>query len=131
MLQQIDQKDGASLLLRKNADNWSYSAWKKKRLQGDLTAAFQYLKGTYWKDEARLLRSACSDKGNGFKLKHRRFRLPISKEFIILRIVRDRNRLRREAVHASFLEVQDQVGWVSEQFRLLEGALAYGQEGWN
>jgi len=43
---------------------------EKRRLWGDLIAAFQYLKGTYKKDEDRLFSRACCDrtKGNVFKL---------------------------------------------------------------
>ena len=44
---------------------------EKRRLCGDLIAAFQYIKGAYKKDEERLFTKACSDRtrGNGFKLK--------------------------------------------------------------
>ncbi|KAK4823245.1 hypothetical protein QYF61_000212 [Mycteria americana] len=49
---------------------------EKRRLQGDLIAAFQYLKGVYKKDEDKLFRRACCDRtrGNGFKLEEGRFR---------------------------------------------------------
>jgi len=42
----------------------------KKRLQGDLITAFQYLKRGYKKAGERLFTRACSDRtrGNGFKL---------------------------------------------------------------
>ena len=45
-------------------------------LQGDLIAAFQYLKEAYKKDGDRLLSRACSNRtrGDGFKLKEGRFR---------------------------------------------------------
>jgi len=51
----------------------------KRRPQGDLIAASQYLKGAYRKDGERLFSRACCDRtrGNGFKLKEGRFRLDI------------------------------------------------------
>jgi len=47
---------------------------EKRRLWGDLIAAFQYLKGAYRKDGEGLLASVCSDRttGNGCKLKEGR-----------------------------------------------------------
>jgi len=44
---------------------------EKRRLQGDLTALFQYLKGAYKKAEEGLFTRAGSDRTrcNGFKLK--------------------------------------------------------------
>ena len=41
---------------------------EKSRIQGDLLAAFQYIKGAYKKDGDRLLSRACCDRtrGNGF-----------------------------------------------------------------
>ena len=41
---------------------------EKRKPQGDLTAAFQYLKGGYRKDGEGLFTKACSDRtsGNGF-----------------------------------------------------------------
>ena len=49
---------------------------EKRRLQGDLIAAFQYLKGAYKKAGEGLFTRACSDRtrGNGFKRKEGRFR---------------------------------------------------------
>jgi len=44
---------------------------EKRRLQGDLNAAIQYLKGAYKRAGEGLFIRACSDRtrGNGFKLK--------------------------------------------------------------
>ena len=44
---------------------------EKRRLQGDLIVAFQYLKGTYRKDGEGLFIRECSDRmrDNSFKLK--------------------------------------------------------------
>jgi len=54
---------------------------EKRRLQGHLTAAFQYLKRAYRKDGENLFTKACCDRtrGNGLKLKESRFRLDIQK----------------------------------------------------
>jgi len=63
---------------------------KKRRLWGDLIAAFQYLKRAYKKDGDRLFSRACCDRtrGNGFKLKEGSFRLGIKKKFFTLRMVK-------------------------------------------
>jgi len=79
----------------------------KRRLWGDLTAAFQYLKGAYRKDGERLFTRVCSDRtrGNGCKLKECRFRLDIRKKFFTIRVVKHWHRLPREAVAVPSLAV--------------------------
>ncbi|KAM9663148.1 uncharacterized protein ACIBXB_017028 isoform 1-T2 [Morphnus guianensis] len=80
---------------------------EKRRLQGDLIAAFQYLKGAYKKDGEGLFIREFSDRmrGNCFKLKEGRFRLGARKKFFTVRVVRHWTRLPREAVAAPSLAV--------------------------
>jgi len=61
----------------------------KRRLWGDLIAAFHYLKGTCKKDGDRLFSRACCSRtrSNGSKLKESRFRLDIRKKFLTMRVV--------------------------------------------
>jgi len=79
---------------------------EKRRLWGDLIAAFQYMKRPYRKDGENIFSSACLDRtrNNGFKLREGRFRLDIRKKFFITRVVKHRNRLSRAVVEAPSLE---------------------------
>ncbi|KFQ72006.1 hypothetical protein N335_05483, partial [Phaethon lepturus] len=77
---------------------------EKRRLWGDLIAAFQYFKGAYKKDGDRHFSRACSHRtrGNGFKLKEGRFRLDLRKKFFTMR--KHWHRLPREVIDAPSLE---------------------------
>ncbi|KFW01656.1 hypothetical protein N327_11723, partial [Fulmarus glacialis] len=79
---------------------------EKRRLRGDLIAAFQCLKGAYKKDGDKLFSRAYCNRttGNGFKLKGGRFRLAIRKKFFTVRVVKHWNRLPREVIDAPSLE---------------------------
>ena len=68
---------------------------EKRRLQGDLIAAFQYLKGSYRKQGDRLFSRVCGDRtmGNGFRFKEKRFRLDIMQKSFTVKVVRHQNRL--------------------------------------
>jgi len=74
----------------------------KRRLQGDLIAAFQYPKGSYRKEEYRLFSRVCGGrtKGNCFKLKESRFSLDIRKMSFTVGLVRQWNRLPSDVVGA-------------------------------
>ena len=68
---------------------------KKRRLWGDVIAAFQYLNGAYKKDVEGFFTQTVNDRrrGNSFKLKERRFRLDVRRKFFTQRVVRHWNRL--------------------------------------
>jgi len=79
---------------------------EKRRLRGDLTAAFQYLKGAYRKDGEDIFSRACCDRtrSNGFKLREGRFRLDIRKKFFTMSVVKHWHRLPRDVVEDLSLE---------------------------
>ena len=76
----------------------------KRRLPGDLIAAFQYFKGDYKLEGNQLFTRVDSDRTrrNGFKGS---FRLDIRGKFFTEKVVRCWNSLPREAVNASSLKV--------------------------
>lgn len=59
----------------------------EKRLQGDLTVTFQYLKAAHKKNGQKLCKKTYSDRtrGSGFKLEEEIFRLDIKKKIFTVK----------------------------------------------
>jgi len=80
---------------------------KKRRLRGDLINAYKYLQGGCQEDGAKLFSVVPSDrtKDSRHKLKHRKFRLNMRKNFFPLRVMEPWNRLPREVVESPSLKI--------------------------
>jgi len=104
---------------------------EKRRLQGDMIAAFQYLKGAYKKDVDKLFSQACCNRtrGNGIKLKEGRFKLDIRQKFFDNEggetLAQVAQRSRGGPIPGN---IQGQVGRGSEQPGLVEDVPAHCRE---
>jgi len=80
---------------------------KKRSLRGDLINAYKDLNGGCQEDGDKLFSVVPSNwrRGNGHKLKHRKFRLNMRKNFFPLRVTEHCNRLPREVVESPSLEI--------------------------
>jgi len=80
---------------------------EKRRLRGDLINAYKYLKSGCHEDGSRLFPVVPRDRtrGNGHKLKQRKFCLNMRKNFFTLRVTESWPRLPREVMDSPSLEI--------------------------
>ena len=79
---------------------------EKRRLRGDLINIYKYLRCEKQRDEARLFSAVCGDRtrGNGHKLKHRKFHTNVCKNFFTVRMTEHWNSLPMGVVESPSVE---------------------------
>jgi len=103
---------------------------QKRRLRGDLTAAFQYLKGACKKGGDKLSLGACCDRTrrNGFKQREGRFTLDKRENFFYAEGGETLAQVAQRGGRCPIPgHIQGQVGWGSEQPDLVEDVPAHGR----
>jgi len=110
------------LSYKKRLGLWRLFSLEKRRLRGDLIAAFQYLKVAFQKDGGRFFNRICCNRtrANHFQLKEARFRLDIRKTFFTLRAAKHKQIAQRGGRCPISGSTQGQVGRGSEQPGLVE-----------
>lgn len=106
-----------------------WESWGEENLE-DLGFAFQCIKGAYKKDREGYFSRFHSDRKriNEFQLKDDRLKLGIRKKFIMVKVVRHRNKLPKETMDAS-VSVSDKVGWGFGKLDQVKNVSAHGRRG--